>query len=84
MFYEDSLTWAIFLDDLRRNVSKPNLNLMGQFYTGAAAGTLPSYSFIEPRIAAAKKRTSDPSFGLANHQHPVASVREGERLMKNV
>ena len=24
------------------------------------------------------------TFGLANHQHPVASVREGERWMKNV
>lgn len=84
MFYEDSLAWAIFLDDLRRNESKANLNLMGDFYGKAANGTLPSYSFIEPRIAAAKERTTDPSFGLANHQHPTASVREGERLMKNV
>jgi len=84
MYYEDSLAWAIFMDDLRRNVSKPSLAEMDSFYTDAASGTLPSYSFIEPRIAAAKNRTADPSFGLANHQHPTASVREGERLMKNV
>ena len=29
-------------------------------------------------------RSHLPSYGLANHQHPVASVLEGERLMKNV
>jgi len=84
MYYEDSLAWAIFMDDLRRNESKANLDDMSEFYKDAAAGTLPSYSFIEPRIAASKTKTSDPSYGLANHQHPVASVLEGERLMKNV
>jgi len=84
MFYEDSLAWAIFMDDLRRDEAKPNLQDMNEFYAGAAAGTLPTYSFIEPRIASAKNRTNDPSFGLANHQHPVASVLEGERLMKNM
>ena len=31
-----------------------------------------------------KNATSDPTYGLANHQHPTASVREGERWMKNV
>jgi phospholipase C len=74
------------MDDLRRNESKPNLQEMSQFYADAAAGTLPTYSFIEPRIAASKNSnaTKLPSYGLANHQHPTASVKEGERLMKNM
>jgi len=84
MYYEDSLSWAIFMDDLRREVSKPNLVKMSQFYKDAAAGTLPNYAFIEPRISANKNASDLPSYGLANHQHPVASVREGERLMKNM
>jgi len=46
---------------------------------------LANFTFLEPRI------NPDPTiyntsktFGLANHQHPIASVREGERWMKNV
>lgn len=30
------------------------------------------------------KKKDEPSYGLANWQHPVASILEGERLIKNV
>lgn len=84
MYYEDSLAWASFNADLRRPSAKSSLKSMDQFYADAAAGRLPAFSFIEPRIASAHNQTHTPSFGLANHQHPVASVLEGERLIKNV
>merc|ERR1712190_201294 len=56
---------------------------MERFYEDAAAGTLPAYSFIEPRIFTSDN-CSRPSFCMANTQHPADSVREGERLMKDV
>ena len=57
---------------------------MTEFYTAAANGSLPNFTFLEPRISPSKNATTDPTYGLANHQHPTASVREGERWMKNV
>lgn len=83
MYYEDSMAWAIFLQDLRRDKAKPQIQDMDRFYEDAAAGSLPAYSFIEPRIST-RRESSRRSYGMANHQHPVASVREGERLMKDV
>lgn len=84
VYYEDSLAWANFNADLRRPEAQANIKEMADFYTAAKAGTLPNYVFIEPRISANANASDLPSYGLANHQHPVASVREGERLMKNV
>lgn len=57
---------------------------MSRFYEDAARGALPNFTFIEPRINPDPKARHLPSYGLANHQHPVASVREGERWMKDV
>jgi phospholipase C len=84
VYYEDSLAWCIFNNDLRRPEAAPFLRNMSEFYADAAAGTLPNFAFIEPRIAASANASHLPSFGLPNHQHPTASVLEGERLMKNV
>jgi len=83
MYYEDSMAWAIFMHDLRRQEAKPRIQDMDRFFEDATAGTLPAYSFIEPRIST-RRNSSRRSYGMANHQHPVASVREGERLMKDV
>ena len=83
-YYEDSLVWALSLAELRRPEAKPHLREMSEYYADAAAGTLPNFAFIEPRLAPGPNSTHLPSYGLANHQHPVMSVREGERLMKNV
>ena len=84
MYYEDSLAWAIFMKDIQRNSSKQFIKPMKNFYTDAATGTLANFTFLEPRIAASKNATHDRTYGLPNHQHPIASVREGERWMKNV
>lgn len=84
MYYEDSLAWAIFMGDLRRDSAKPRLQDVDRFYEDAQAGTLPAYSFIEPRISTSARNSTRRSYAMANHQHPVSSVREGERLMKDV
>ena len=84
MYYEDSLAWAIFLADVQRNSSKPNIREMGEFYEAARTGRLPTFTFIEPRISPNPDAKHLPSYGLANHQHPTSSVREGERWMKNI
>lgn len=56
---------------------------MDTFYNDAENGTLPTFSFINPRWTA-EYNASAKDFGLINSQHPVASVLEGERLIKNV
>jgi len=35
-------------------------------------------------MSANPQKTDEPSMGLPNWQHPVASVLEGERMIKNV
>ncbi len=57
---------------------------MGRFYADAASGSLPAFTFIEPRIHPNRSASHLPSYGLPNHQHPAFSVREGERWMKNI
>ncbi len=49
---------------------------MKQFYLDAAAGSLANFTFLEPRITANANASSDPTYGLPNHQHPQASVME--------
>eukprot|EP00940_MAST-03C_sp_MAST-3C-sp2_P000056 g56.t1 len=84
MYYEDSLAWAIFLGDVQRNESKPFIQTMDKFYSAAAEGTLANFTFIEPRINPNPNAAGNKSFGLANHQHPTSSVREGERWMRDI
>lgn len=84
LYYAESLAWAIFMGDVQRESAKPNIKEMDSFYADAKKGTLPAFSFIEPRIAANHERAHYPDYGLPNSQHPVASVREGERWMKNI
>eukprot|EP00939_MAST-03C_sp_MAST-3C-sp1_P001220 g1220.t1 len=84
MYYEDSLAWAIFLGDVQRNESKPHIQTMDRFWADASAGTLPNFTFIEPRINPNPNASGNKSFGLANHQHPTSSVREGERWMRDI
>ena len=84
MYYEDSLAWAIFMKDVQQATSKPNIQTMDQFYDDVANGNLPNFTFIEPRLNPNRNATGNKSYGLANHQHPTSSVREGERWMKNI
>ena len=84
MHYEDSLAWAIFLRDVQRPEARPHIQRMDAFYADAANGTLANFTFLEPRISANKAARNSSTYGLPNHQHPRASVQEGERWMKNV
>jgi phospholipase C len=84
MYYEDSLAWAIFMTDVQNASSQPNIINMTNFYADAKSGDLANFTFLEPRIAPSRKKVTDPTYGLANHQHPTSSVREGERWIKNV
>jgi len=88
MYYEDSLAWSIFLSDLQRNESKPFIKPMHAFYTDVEKGgdQLANFIFLEPRIAPAKNLSAhdNRTYGLPNHQHPIASVLEGERWIKEV
>lgn len=51
-----------------------NFRLMDAFFEHAAAGTLPSYCFLEPQLSGV----------LQNDQHPPADIRPGERLIADV
>lgn len=85
-FYYDGhqgMVWANFVAYVNTPQAKDRTFDMDQFYKDAASGNLPTYSFIEPRVFLNTSNTG-PSMGLPNHQHPVSSVKEGERLYKNV
>lgn len=85
MYYDghNGMVWANFMAYLNTPEGVEGTHPMEQFYHDAATGNLPTYSFIEPRVFLNTSNTG-PSRGLPNHQHPVSSVREGERLYKNI
>jgi phospholipase C len=84
-------TWKIYLHDVaqafaltnlhpfmdRFQVFEPQPTKETSFLQDVAAGTLPNYSFIEPRY-----------FGLpglpANDQHPPHDLRQGEKLVATI
>ncbi len=51
-----------------------NFKVMGDFYKDAHAGTLPSYSFLEPQFSGT----------MQNDQHPPTDIRSGEKLIADV
>lgn len=83
---EGGKDWKIYWSDLpatlfhkytRKLSSLARMQYIDQFYKDAAAGTLPAYSWLEPRYF--------ESFGqLANDQHPDHDVADGEKLIKQV
>jgi phospholipase C len=84
-------TWKVYLHDVAQSFALTNLHPFmdrfqpvepqptkeTSFLQDAAAGTLPNYSFIEPRY-----------FGLpglpANDQHPPHDLRQGEKLIASI
>jgi phospholipase C len=86
---EAGLTWGIYFDKATlvsltmlihfRKLAKhwnSNFHFMEKFYEDAANGTLPHYSFLEPRF--------NNWGGQRNDQHPPYSVAEGEQLIYDV
>ncbi len=51
-----------------------NFKLTKEFHRDAAAGTLPSYAFIEPQFEGPNQ----------NDQHPNADIRPGEKLIADI
>ncbi len=76
--------WTVYFDDYSQVFALRNLHAridrfqkFERFAADVAAGSLPRYSFIEPR--------SFSALGYpANDQHPPHSLVEGERLLANV
>jgi phospholipase C len=83
---EAGYDWAIYFHDipqsitiasLRQPVYRDNFKPARQFFLDAKAGSLPAYSFIEPRYF-------DFLRWKANDQHPPHDVRLGEHLIADV
>src|SRR5437660_5365714 len=52
-------------------------HLIADFFTDAAAGTLPAVSFVDPRFIGEDQ-------GLSNDDHPHADIRNGEDFLNSV
>jgi phospholipase C len=75
--------WRVYVGDIAQVMAYTNLlwspghdrfDFMEDFFDDARAGTLPNYSFIEPRHL----------LRWANSQHPRQRVQRGDRLLKEV
>ncbi len=51
--------------------------LVSQFYDDAAAGTLPSVAYIDPRFIS-------PSKGTSGDDHPLADIRNGQAFLNRI
>ena len=76
IYYHD-IPVALLLESLRKDVFKGAFRRFEAFLEDARAGTLPSYSFIEPRY-------TELFTWKANDQHPDHDVRLGEDLIADV
>lgn len=78
-YYDDAPWEPLILQRLQTDAAKQNIKTMDAFFEDAARGTLPSFSWINPRAAVnVTTRTG------SNDQHPDHDVRLGESLMKQV
>ncbi len=71
-FFSDSAFTALW-GNKYNTISLP----IAQFFSAAAAGTLPSISYIDPRFGGEAQGTS-------NDDHPLADIRNGQVLMNTV
>jgi len=77
--YFSDVPWEFFLETLLKPEHWGNIKDLNHFYADAAAGTLPHFSWINPR-AAANLSTGEGS----NDQHPDHDVALGEKLIKDI
>lgn len=75
--YFHDVPLCLLLASLREPARRANVHRIDRFFDDARAGTLPSYSFIEPRYL-------DFLWWRANDQHPNHDVRFGELLVVDV
>ena len=77
IYYSDDPWMAPAFADLRTAPRLSRVVDMPNFYSDIAAGTLPRYSLLQPRM-------STSATGPSNWQHPDNSVSAGEQLIKDV
>ncbi|KAL4497152.1 hypothetical protein ABPG72_019472 [Tetrahymena utriculariae] len=85
-YYEDDpVEWFLWIEYFNQNFNNSSkVAQMEQFYVDAQSGNLANYTFINPTETVRPNMNNTRSFGLPNDQHPDHSIKEGERLMKNV
>lgn len=69
--------WELFMNSIAQHPE--SILEMSAFYSAAAAGNLPNFSYISPRAG-----MSVSTGESANDMHPDHSVAEGELLIKNI
>eukprot|EP00658_Telonema_sp_P-2_P019586 TRINITY_DN17731_c0_g1_i10.p1 TRINITY_DN17731_c0_g1~~TRINITY_DN17731_c0_g1_i10.p1 ORF type:complete len:448 (-),score=107.52 TRINITY_DN17731_c0_g1_i10:437-1780(-) len=75
--YVNDTPWELFVETIAHNTDK--VVSMDTFYRDAREGTLPDFSFINPRIG------MNMSTGLgSNDQHPDHDMSLGERFYKDI
>jgi phospholipase C len=75
-YYNDT-PWELFMEKIAH--SPDNLKSMESFYKDAAAGSLPSFSWINPRSGI------DVATGVgSNDQHPNHDMNAGEQYIKDI
>ena len=81
---ENGCSWRIYYHDVPQSLAlgdvlvRSLLHGFGQFIADAQAGSLPNYSFIEPRYF------SDFRLGIPSDEHPPHNVSYGEALIAKV
>jgi phospholipase C len=75
-YYTDT-PWETFMESLAHHPD--NLQPMKRFYEDAAAGTLPSYGFINPRSG-----INMTTYEGSNDMHPDHDVALGEQFYKDI
>jgi len=77
IYYSDDPWAALYFHNLRLPENLPYILPIEQFWIDLGNNNLTDYVFLEPRMS------TSPN-GPSNWQHPDDSVREGERLYKQV
>jgi phospholipase C len=78
MFAMEDITTYLFFESSRKQVQRDRMVLFDVFLDRAVEGTLPAFTFIDPRYFSVK------DVAPANDQHPDHSVEQGEELIKRV
>jgi phospholipase C len=79
--YHDGLPQTAGIDSLRDEYIDPltdNFQGLDDFFEDVGKGSLPDYSFLEPRY------DSGNNFVNGNSMHPLNDIRKGEALVKQV
>eukprot|EP00615_Pteridomonas_danica_P014888 CAMPEP_0114398688 /NCGR_PEP_ID=MMETSP0102-20121206/15073_1 /TAXON_ID=38822 ORGANISM="Pteridomonas danica, Strain PT" /NCGR_SAMPLE_ID=MMETSP0102 /ASSEMBLY_ACC=CAM_ASM_000212 /LENGTH=496 /DNA_ID=CAMNT_0001560167 /DNA_START=16 /DNA_END=1503 /DNA_ORIENTATION=- len=75
--FDDDL-WAImYFQDMHEKENSKKVKRLPKFYEDLAKGELPEFTWIQPSMTGTLTK-------LPNWQHPDASIREGERLIKDI